>query len=253
MEGKPNAHSEKPYLLSLGLSQSQTAPVWIAAPICGLFVQPVVGMMSDDHTSRYGKRRPFLVAGTIGVVFSLIGLICVESLAGTILQVTNLTEDSRAIMSICLTICLIWTLNITIQPVQMAMRTLIIESCPEDEQAHATAWASYWTGIGNVFGYVCGFIDLPHSLGAPFITQFQLLCLTAALALILTVSVTVCTISEQHTPERFEAQKRSPMPAGFVRKLLRTYMDMKPRIKLVCHIQFFAWMAWFPLLFYGAR
>ena len=52
-----------PYLLSLGLSKSKLSLVWVAGPLSGLIMQPVIGMVSDQSTSRWGRRRPFMVVG----------------------------------------------------------------------------------------------------------------------------------------------------------------------------------------------
>lgn len=45
--------------------------VWIAGPLSGVLVQPIVGMLSDSSKSRFGKRRPFMVGGTIFTILSL--------------------------------------------------------------------------------------------------------------------------------------------------------------------------------------
>lgn len=61
-----------PYLLSLGLSKSRLSLVWVAGPLSGLVMQPIIGMLSDKSTSPYGRRRPFMVAGTAAVVACLL-------------------------------------------------------------------------------------------------------------------------------------------------------------------------------------
>lgn len=40
--------------------------VWVLGPISGLVMAPLVGYMSDRCTSRYGRRRPFVIAGAVG-------------------------------------------------------------------------------------------------------------------------------------------------------------------------------------------
>ncbi len=64
-----------PYLLSLGMSKSHMSLVWTAAPLSGLIVQPLIGMMSDKSRSKYGRRRPFMLAGTaaVGVCYLVLG------------------------------------------------------------------------------------------------------------------------------------------------------------------------------------
>ena len=63
-----------PYLLSLGLTKSKTSLVWIAGPISGLVVQPIVGIIADKSTSRWGRRRPFIAAGTTIICACLFAL-----------------------------------------------------------------------------------------------------------------------------------------------------------------------------------
>lgn len=59
-----------PYLLSLGMSKALLAFVWLAGPVTGALVQPYVGMLSDRCRLSIGKRKPFMIAGTAGVVAS---------------------------------------------------------------------------------------------------------------------------------------------------------------------------------------
>ena len=57
-----------PYLLSLGMSKSRMSLVWIAGPLSGLVVQPIVGMKSDRSRNKFGRRRPYMLVGTAAVV-----------------------------------------------------------------------------------------------------------------------------------------------------------------------------------------
>lgn len=63
-----------PYLLNLGLTKSQTSLVWIAGPLSGLITQPIVGALADSTRSRWGRRRPYIVVGSIIVAGGLITL-----------------------------------------------------------------------------------------------------------------------------------------------------------------------------------
>lgn len=61
-----------PYLLNLGLTKSNTSLIWIAGPLSGLLVQPIIGVISDENTSKWGRRRPFMVIGALIVSVCLI-------------------------------------------------------------------------------------------------------------------------------------------------------------------------------------
>ncbi len=54
-----------PYLLSLGLSKSTMAMVFVAGPLSGLIVQPLIGVLADGCTSRWGRRRPYMMGGVL--------------------------------------------------------------------------------------------------------------------------------------------------------------------------------------------
>ncbi|GAA5919074.1 hypothetical protein JCM8208_005651, partial [Rhodotorula glutinis] len=52
-----------PFLLSLGVSKSMMSIVFLAGPLSGLIVQPLVGVLSDRCKSHLGRRRPFIIGG----------------------------------------------------------------------------------------------------------------------------------------------------------------------------------------------
>ena len=63
-----------PYLLSLGLSKSHLSLAWVAGPLTGTLVQPLVGMLSDNSRIRWGKRKPFILGGAAATVLFLLFL-----------------------------------------------------------------------------------------------------------------------------------------------------------------------------------
>ena len=63
-----------PYLLSLGLPKSTLSLIWIAGPVSGVIVQPLIGMLSDKCSFKWGRRRIFIILSTIGAVGGFIGM-----------------------------------------------------------------------------------------------------------------------------------------------------------------------------------
>ena len=55
----------------MGLYKSITAIVLIAGPLSGLLVQPAVGILSDQCSSKWGRRRPYIFGGLLGCISSL--------------------------------------------------------------------------------------------------------------------------------------------------------------------------------------
>lgn len=71
-----------PYLLQLGLTKSRTSLVWIAGPLSGLIMQPVVGIIADRSKSKWGRRRPFMVGGSVLVGICLLVLGWTKEIVG---------------------------------------------------------------------------------------------------------------------------------------------------------------------------
>ena len=57
---------------TLGASMEAVPGLWIAAPLTGLLVQPVVGYLSDRTWTRWGRRRPFFMIGAVLTTLALL-------------------------------------------------------------------------------------------------------------------------------------------------------------------------------------
>src|SRR6186713_3247815 len=119
-----------PYLLELGLTKSMVSLVWIAGPLSGLIMQPIVGVIADRSTSQYGRRRPFMVGGTIIVVFALLVL------GWTSQIVASLVSDPawRRSLTIFLAVFSIYAVDFAINAVQASTRSLVIDTLPANKQ-----------------------------------------------------------------------------------------------------------------------
>ena len=76
----------EPHLLRLGLAKSQTSLVWIAPPLSGLIVQPIVGVLSDSSRLRWGRRRPFMLLFSVAVALCLLVLAWAEEVVGVFVR-----------------------------------------------------------------------------------------------------------------------------------------------------------------------
>ena len=164
-----------PYLLSLGMSKALLAFVWLAGPLSGVLVQPYIGIKSDQSRISWGKRKPFMIAGTLGTVVVSMLL----AYARDIIRIFGrLGIDAPYVgayksATIAFATVMMWVLDFAINTVQAASRAFIVDNAPAHQQEAANAWASRILGIGSVLGYVFGYLDLPqyfHFLGN---TQFH--------------------------------------------------------------------------------
>lgn len=135
---------------------------------------------------------------------------------------------------------------------QAAIRAFIVDGAPAHQQESANAWASRVTGVGNVLGYIFGYLNLPKYLHFFGNTQFKVLCVIASIALGSTVTLSSATVHEKN-PQDEAHSKDEYGPSGIIGFFKQTFNAIKrlsPVVRSVCVIQFFHWIGWFPFLFY---
>ena len=171
----------------------------------------------------------------------------------TLISSNRDAADSDGIRTVAIILATIgiYALNISIQPLQMGLRTLIFENCARNQQAQASAWTIRLTGLLNIVGYLAGFTDLPSLFKSSSITQFQGLCLIASVSLAITVGMSCIAVSENDPESMLLTPRENIKFTSFLRQLLRTSRAMPWRIRRVCQVQFCAWMGWYPFLFYS--
>ncbi|KAJ1981559.1 hypothetical protein H4R34_002028 [Dimargaris verticillata] len=233
-----------PYLLSLGLPKSLMSLVWLAGPLSGLIMQPLVGAWSDRNASKYGRRRPFLIAACAIVVLCFIALAWARDIAGLVIH----HDRALKLATIGLAVGAIYLLDFAINVIQACGRALIVDVLPPSQQELGTAWASRMTGVGNVLGYLTGYIDLVHAL--PFLghTQLKVLCLIASMVLAGSVAAT-CYFIHEEPIEASSTANHSPWQT--MRIIFASARNLPAFIQRVCNIQVFSWAGWFPFLFYS--
>ncbi|KAG7290679.1 hypothetical protein NEMBOFW57_000682 [Staphylotrichum longicolle] len=223
-----------PYLLSLGLSKSLMALVWIAGPLSGTLVQPYVGMLSDNCRIRWGKRKPFMIGGALATIVSLMFLGWTKEIVGGFLGLFGAAPDSNGVKYSIIVVAVLW-----VYVLDFAINT---ES--------ANAMASRFVGIGNIAGYLAGYLDLPAVLWFFGDTQFKDLCAIASIALAVTVLVSCLLIHERDPRLEGPPANDKPGVTAFFRKIFTSIKRLPPQTKKVCQVQFCAWIGFFPMLFY---
>ncbi|KAI1828103.1 major facilitator superfamily domain-containing protein [Xylaria intraflava] len=237
-----------PYLLSLGLTKSRTSLVWIAGPLSGLIVQPIVGTLADKSTSRWGRRRPFILIGSVISALFLLVLGFTEDIVGFFV------EDKRSAqhLTISAAVLAIYAVDFSINAVMSAGRSLVVDTLPIEKQQMGSAWGSRMSAIGHGIAFAMGAIDLPSLFGRSLgETQFKQLTVLAAFGLVATCGITCWAVTERIL---LSAPSKSNREAGLYqvpRHVLSTIIHLPPRIRAICMAQFWAWIGWFPFLFYS--
>lgn len=117
---------------TLGANVEDIPILWIAAPVTGLLVQPVVGYLSDRTWTRFGRRRPYFLIGAI--LSSLALFIMPNSPTLWVAAGTLWIMDA--------------SINISMEP----FRAFVGDNLPERQRTLGFSMQSFFIGIGAVIG-----------------------------------------------------------------------------------------------------
>ncbi|KAJ7276530.1 hypothetical protein B0H12DRAFT_1085808 [Mycena haematopus] len=246
-----------PFLLSLGISEQLTSLVWLAGPISGLIAQPVIGAISDSSTSKY-RRRYWIAVSTVALVVSTLILAYCQEIAGFAVDIFAVGEGDwdekrkgwAKTTAIAFAIFAFYVLDFALNALQASLRNLLLDIAPASQLNSGNAWHGRMTNAGNIVGFGFGFLPLArlpliNLLGG---TQFRKFCVICIIILVATVWVTCYFHEEQERPSLHQKKGNG----SEVLENIRIAIVNLPRpIRRVCYVQLFAFMGWFPFLFYA--
>jgi len=193
-----------------------------------------------------------MVGGAIATIIALMALAWTREFISNVLHLFGVPWESPTIatVSIVFAILMIYVLDFAINVIQAAIRAFIVDNAPSHQQDSANAWASRMSGVGNIIGYLFGYVDLPRYFWFFGDTQFKVLCVIASLAMAITLGISCICISERDPRLEGEPEKMEGGVFAFFRSLYHSMQKLPNQISRVCQVQFFAWIGWFPFLFY---
>ncbi|KAG6906712.1 hypothetical protein DXG01_012453 [Tephrocybe rancida] len=226
-----------PYLISLGLSKSAMSLVFLAGPLSGLFMQPLIGILADTSTSRFGRRRPFMMAGTVVCILAMLLLGYTRGFASIF---TTRDSSSNTTLTIVLAVLSIYLIDFSINAVMAMDRALVVDTLPPAAQASGNAWAARMLGIGAVIGFFVGTIPLPTMF--PFLGTTELEVLSVIVSILLLAGHTTMAILVKERVLLESAEHSSAKrPNRFVREIKELWsnlLTLPPVIRQICLIQF---------------
>ena len=115
---------------TLGADIDEIPILWIAAPLTGLIVQPIIGYMSDRTWNRLGRRRPYFLVGAI-----------LASLALFVMPNSPVLWVAAGML---------WIMDASINVSMEPFRAFVGDMLPEDQRTGGFAMQTFFIGIGGV-------------------------------------------------------------------------------------------------------
>jgi len=232
---------------SFGLQQSNMSPIyrylgadeaslpylWLAGPMTGLIVQPIIGAMSDKTLTRVGRRTPYFLIGAVLCSISLFFM----PFSSTLWMAAGL----------------LWILdaanNITMEP----YRAFVSDKLRPEQHSLGFLTQSAFTGLGQTLSYLTPSIlvlvgmnrDLTNARNIPYITITAFII--GSVFSIASILWTVKTTKEHPlSEEEKDAIRRQPSGvAGTFREIVDAFRDMPLTMKQLALVKLFQWYAMF--------
>ena len=131
---------------TLGADPHDLSYFWILPPLMGIIVQPIVGSLSDNTWTRFGRRIPYLFIGAAVAV----AVMCLLPNSGSL----GLSLSAVMVFGLIMLMLLDTSLNMAMQPFKM----LVGDMVNEEQKAKAYSIQSFLCNAGSVVGFIFPFV-----------------------------------------------------------------------------------------------
>ncbi|MDD3812425.1 MAG: MFS transporter [Bacteroidales bacterium] len=200
---------------TLGASIDNIPILWIAAPVTGLIVQPIIGHYSDKTWTRLGRRRPFFLAGAILASVALV-----------------LMPNSP---SLWIAAGMLWIMDASINVSMEPFRAFVGDNLPSEQRTIGFAMQSFFIGTGAVVASLLPYLltnwfGVPNTAPEGVIPPSVRWVFYIGAAVFITAVLWTVIRSKEYSPEEIKSfeeknipivqtdqEKAKSSPAGFLR------------------------------------
>lgn len=236
----------------LGANSDQIPILWLAGPVTGLLVQPIIGSMSDRTWNRLGRRRPYFLVGAILASVTLFFM-----------------PDSSTLW---MAAGLLWILDASINVSMEPFRAFVADKLNVSQRTAGFVMQSFFIGVGATLANALPYIFRKYGVDVDY--QRRVAEATAAglqlkeippsvlysfkigaAAFLVCVLWTVLTTREYPPDdmEKFERMRREHK--GFsaaLSEIFSAFREMPQTMKQLAVVQFFTWLGLFCMwMFFG--
>ncbi|HEX8604639.1 MAG TPA: MFS transporter [Pseudoduganella sp.] len=224
---------------TLGANPDELPLLWLAAPVTGLLVQPIIGYLSDNTWHpKWGRRRPFFF---LGAVFASIALF--------------LMPNSQALW---MAAAVLWMMDAAINVSMEPFRAFVGDKLDPSQQTAGFAMQTFFIGCGaviasllpTIFSEYLGVSNVAASGGIPDSVRYSFYA--GGAVFFLSVLWTVLTADEL-PPENLEAFRKERSTAGLghaLAEIFGGFGGMPKTMVQLAFVQFFTWIGLFAMWIY---
>ena len=239
-----NANASR-ILQNFGADVEHLSWFWLAAPITGMLVQPIVGHYSDRTWTRLGRRRPFFL---FGAIFAALALIFMPNSGSLAAFIPPMFVGAGMLMIMDA------SFNISMEP----FRALVADKLPDEQRTMGFSVQTTLIGIGAVLGSWITYV-LAEWLGVSKVAEegavpFNvILSFYVGAAVLLAAIIWTVVTTKEYSPAQLkeyglteEEDSNKPKQNGLM-EIFRDFAAMPKTMKQLGVVQFFSWLALFGM------
>lgn len=221
----------------LGAAPDEIPGLWLAAPMTGLIIQPIVGYFSDrTWHPKLGRRRPFFL---IGAIFSSLLLFVMPN-------------SSTVWMAAGVLWILDSSINITMEP----FRAFVADNLNEKQRSFGFAMQSMFIGLASfIAGYLPQLLanwfnvsraKLNGSIPQNILLSFYI----GGVVFFISVLYTIVTSKEYPPSSPSKLQDEAAPKVGILQEIIHSIKNMPVQMKRLALVNFITWPGLFLMWFY---
>lgn len=217
---------------TLGAEVDDIPGLWIAAPLTGLLVQPIVGYLSDNTWSpKYGRRKPYFLIGAI------------------LASVTLFFMPHSPVLWVAAG--LLWILDSSINISMEPFRALVADKLPESQRSNGFVIQTLIIGIGTWVAsnlpWLVNKLGVSNEADAGVIPPSVVLAFSIGAFVFITSIIYTLVTTKEDPPEDLEKFLSEKKESRFIPDLILSLKEMPSTMKKLGLIQFFSWFAFFTM------
>lgn len=218
---------------TLGAGKEDIPLLWIAAPLTGLLVQPIIGYMSDRTWSyKWGRRKPYFL---VGAILSTLALFFMPHSP-----------------TLWIAAGFLWILDASINISMEPFRALVADKLPESQRSYGFVIQTLIIGIGTWIAsnlpWFVSELGVSNSAEAGIIPMSVKVAFSIGAFVFLSSILFTIFKTDEYPPENMEEfEKEKERKNQFIPDILNNIGNMPSTMKKLGVVQFFSWFAFFTM------
>ncbi|OHT02697.1 major facilitator superfamily transporter [Tritrichomonas foetus] len=209
----------------------QSQIIWYFGPICGFCIQPFVGVVSDHLHFKYGRRRVFILFGTIVLIISYAFIFS--------LLFWNISQTAKKVIFIISYFLQYASCN----TMQGCARFIVGDLVPESQQMMANTIIVFINGFSSIFGNLMSGFKVGTLIGEKYgnsMDDTKLMFIIGMIFMFVGCILTVFFVKE--IPYTGNAPKENPF-----KKLWNALLHIQKPVLIINLVCAMSWMTFWPV------